>query len=99
MRRELDNDGIRAEAVGDRAVVIAEIRGYRIEQRDCADDSFRHVFFLHVKRGIVRREIELTSGEVPYHRFGFRNGYRGALHLEIKMARCASIRRLIFTVL
>lgn len=82
MCRQLDYDGIRAEAIRDCAVVIPEVRGYRIEQRDSADDPLGGVFLLNVERRIVRREIELATGEVPYHRVRFWHRYRGTLHLR-----------------
>lgn len=82
MCRQLDYDGIRAEAIRDRAVVIPEVRGYGIEQRDSADDSLAGVFLLHMERRIVRREIELATGEAPYHRVRFWHRYRGTLHLR-----------------
>lgn len=80
--RQLDYDGIRAEAIRDRAVVIPKVRGYGIEQRDSADDPLAGVFLLHVERRIVRREIELATSEAPYHRVRFWHRYRGTLHLR-----------------
>lgn len=78
---QLDDDGIRAEAVCDRAVVIPVVRGYGIQQGDGADYPLACVFLLHVERRIVRREIELAAGETPQNRFRFWHRYRGALNL------------------
>ena len=82
MCRQLDYDGIRAEAIRDRAVVIPEVRGCGFEQCDSADDSLGGVFLLHGKLRIVRREIELATGEAPHHRVRFWHRYRGTLHLR-----------------
>lgn len=82
MCRQLDYDGIRAEAIRDRAVVIPEVRGCGFEQCDSADDSLGGVFLLHGKLRIVRREIELATGEAPHHRVRFWHRYRATLHLR-----------------
>lgn len=81
---QFDDDGIRAEAVRNRAVVIPEVRRYGVQQGDSADYPLGRVFLLHVERRIVRREIELATGEAPHHRFRFWHGYRGALNLGSK---------------
>lgn len=89
MRCQLDDDGIRAVAVRDGAVVISEICRYRIQQGDSADYLVGRVFLLHVERRIVQREIELATGEAPHHRLRFWHGYRRALNLGSKSGKMA----------
>lgn len=89
VRRQLDDDGIRAESVRDRAVVIAEVRRYGIQQGDGAHHPLGRVFLLHVERRIVRREIELAAGEAPHHRLRFWHGYGGALNLQANRRQMA----------
>ena len=62
---EFDDNRVCSVTIRDRAIVIPEVGGYGLTERNCADYPLGRVLFLNVKRCIVRREIKLATIETP----------------------------------